>query len=208
MFTGIVQAKVEVLNFVKKAQFARLTLALPAALGSGLTTGASIAVNGACLTVTEIIDAAVSFDLIMETLRITNLDELQPGSWVNVERAARFGDEIGGHQLSGHIHDTVTVCAIDTPPDNCILRFAVPPTWRQYIFAKGYVGLNGASLTIAAVADDCFTVYLIPETLRITTFGQIRIGDRVNLEIDTQTQCIVDTVTRMLTDTAHPLNKV
>ncbi len=208
MFTGIVQAKVEVLNFVKKAQFARLTLALPAALRSGLTTGASIAVNGACLTVTEIIDAAVSFDLILETLRITNLGELQPGHWVNLERAARFGDEIGGHQLSGHIHDTVTICAIDTPTDNCLLRFAVPPAWRRYIFAKGYVGLNGASLTIAAVEDDCFTVYLIPETLRITTFGQARLGDRVNLEIDTQTQCIVDTVTRILADTAHPLNKV
>ncbi|SEH08040.1 riboflavin synthase subunit alpha [Candidatus Venteria ishoeyi] len=198
MFTGIVQGQAKVLRFEKKSQAAHLVLELPADLRDKIALGGSIAVNGACLTVTAFEGAQVSFDLIMETLRVTNLGDLQPGSLVNVERAAKFNDEIGGHLLSGHVHTVAEISAIEQPEDNRVLTFKLEPQWQKYILNKGYIGLNGCSLTIAEVLENQFKVYLIPETLRITTFGTLQTGARVNIEIDTQTQAVVDTVERVL----------
>ncbi|MDM8546173.1 riboflavin synthase subunit alpha [Candidatus Venteria ishoeyi] len=198
MFTGIVQGQAKVLRFEKKSQAAHLVLELPADLRDKIALGGSIAVNGACLTVTAFEGAQVSFDLIMETLRVTNLGDLQPGSLVNVERAAKFNDEIGGHLLSGHVHTVAEISAIEQPEDNRVLTFKLEPQWQKYILNKGYIGLNGCSLTIAEVLENQFKVYLIPETLRITTFGALQTGARVNIEIDTQTQAVVDTVERVL----------
>ncbi|HXH04420.1 MAG TPA: riboflavin synthase subunit alpha [Candidatus Competibacteraceae bacterium] len=199
MFTGIVQAALPVHAIIRKPQLHTLTLRFPPELGAGLRLGASVAVNGVCLTVARLgADGAVDFDVMMESLRITNLGGLEEGARVNVERAARFGDEIGGHPLSGHISDTVAITAIEAPQNNRVLTFRAAPRWMKYILPKGYVALNGCSLTVGQVGDDWFNVYLIPETLRITTFGEARVGDRVNLELDSQTQAIVDTVERVL----------
>lgn len=198
MFTGIVQGQATVSAIEKLDQFMRLQLTLPTERADNLQLGASIAVNGTCLTVTAFEGNRVSFDLIMETLRVTNLGLLAVGDRVNFERAARFGDEIGGHLLSGHIHDQVTISRIERTDTNCILWFEASPGWMKYILPKGFVALNGCSLTIGEVQDNRFNVYLIPETLGITIFGAASVGDQVNLEVDPHTQAVVDTVERYL----------
>lgn len=199
MFTGIVQGQATVTAIEKLDQFMRLQLTLPPERADNLQLGASIAVNGTCLTVTGFEGNSVSFDLIMETLRVTNLGLLSIGDRVNFERAARFGDEIGGHLLSGHIHDQVSIWNIERTDTNCILWFEVDPRWMKYILPKGFVALNGCSLTIGEVQENRFNVYLIPETLSITVFGTATVGDRVNLEVDPHTQAVVDTVERYMT---------
>jgi riboflavin synthase len=175
-------------------------LRLPEALLPGLEPGASVAHNGCCLTVTAIDGDKVSFDLMQETLKVTNLGELKVGSKVNVERAARFGDEIGGHAMSGHILGTATVSCVIPSENNHQVWFRVPRAWMRYIFTKGYIGIDGISLTIGDVQGDEFNVNLIPETLQRTSIGTRRIGDRINIEIDPQTQAIVDTVERVMAE--------
>ena len=198
MFTGIVQGTAEIIDIVKKENFRTHRLRFPAAAIEGLSTGASVAHNGCCLTVTRIEGDRVDFDLMQETLRATNLGGLEVGDRVNFERAARFGDEIGGHAMSGHILCTAEVVAVDVTANNHRIRFRLPDAWRKYLFTKGYIGIDGISLTIGEVSGSEFDVNLIPETLERTTLGERRIGDRVNIEIDPQTQAIVDTVERIL----------
>ena len=176
----------------------QLTLELPQKHCDNLQTGASIAVNGTCLTITAFTANQVKFDLIMETLKVTNLGGLKPGDSVNFERAARIGDEIGGHMLSGHIHGQASIINIEQPEDNRIIWFEAEPDLMKYILPKGFVALNGCSLTIGDVKENRFNVYLIPETLTVTTFGASSAGDKINLEIDSQTQAVVDTVERYM----------
>jgi riboflavin synthase len=197
MFSGIVQNRAPVTFEARLPQLWTLSVPLSARQAEGLDTGASIALNGACLTVTRLENDRAYFDVMMETLRVTNLVDLTDGDLVNVERAARFGDDIGGHVMSGHVHHCVPIVAIDRPENNCIVWFGINAEQRRYLFPKGYVGLNGCSLTIGEVLDDRFNVFLIPETLSVTTFGEARIGDRVDLEYDAHTQAIVDTLARM-----------
>jgi riboflavin synthase len=198
MFTGIVQGTAKVISIIKKTGLQTHTITLPDAYTQQLEIGASIAHNGCCLTVTEVNGDNVTFDLMQETLRLTNLGDLVEGDLINFERAAKFGDEIGGHVMSGHIIDTVTVAEIITSENNKTLWFKAPQSLIKYILPKGFVGLNGCSLTIGDVVDDTFSVHLIPETLERTTFGQSVTGDRVNLEIDANTQAVVDTVERVM----------
>jgi len=200
MFTGIVQGTAEVVAITEKTNFRTHVLRLPEALLSGLEPGASVAHNGCCLTVTAIDGDSVSFDLMQETLRVTNLGELKVGDQVNVERAARFGDEIGGHAMSGHILGTATVSRVIPSENNHQVWFCVPQEWMRYIFTKGYIGIDGISLTIGDVEGDEFNVNLIPETLQRTNIGTRRVGDRINIEIDPQTQAIVDTVERVMAE--------
>lgn len=197
MFTGIVQNKAPIRWEADTENLKTLSLPLSDQQLNGLTIGASIALNGTCLTVKRIEAGRAWFDIMMESLRVTNLGELNDGDLVNVERAARFGDDIGGHVMSGHIHATVPVVDVERPDNNCIIWFGLTPELRSYLFPKGFVGLNGCSLTIGEVRDDRFNVYLIPETLAVTTFGEVAVGQRVNLEIDAHTQAIVDTLHRM-----------
>lgn len=165
----------------------------------GLAIGASVANNGVCLTVTEINDDLVSFDLMQETLRITNLGALKVGDWVNIERAMQMGMEIGGHILSGHVYCTATISNIIASENNRQIWFELPNTEvMKYILTKGFVAVDGISLTIGEVRGNQFCVNLIPETLQRTLMGQRKLGDRVNIEIDSQTQAIVDTVERYL----------
>ncbi|WP_136486378.1 riboflavin synthase subunit alpha [Vibrio sp. H11] len=198
MFTGIVQGTAKVVTIEKKEKFQTHVLQLPAALGQGLTIGASVAHNGCCLTVTKIDGEQVSFDLMQETLRLTNLGDLEVGAEVNIERAAKFGDEIGGHHMSGHISEVGTIVEIIDSPNNKTIWFELPPQHMKYVLAKGYIGLDGCSLTIGEVKDNRFNVHLIPETMQRTLFGARQVGDKINIEFDPQTQAIVDTVERVL----------
>ncbi|MGL4454604.1 MAG: riboflavin synthase subunit alpha [Plesiomonas sp.] len=198
MFTGIVQGKAQLISITEKDHFRTHVVSLPDTLLHQLETGASVAHNGVCLTVTQIDGNNVSFDLMKETLRITNLGLLQCGDWVNIERAARFGDEIGGHAMSGHIMATAEVVRILTSETNHQIWFKLPVELMKYVLDKGYIGVDGISLTVGETTKSRFCVNLIPETRERTTLGQRRLGEKVNIEIDPQTQAIVDTVTRIL----------
>ncbi|MGH1463384.1 MAG: riboflavin synthase subunit alpha [Neptuniibacter sp.] len=198
MFTGIVQGTAIVQSITRKDDFMQLTVELPKANCNNLQLGASIALNGTCLTVTAFEGNYVNFDLIIETLNVTNLGNLKVGDRINFERAASFGDEIGGHVLSGHIHSKVAIVEIEKTATNCIIWFEVDDKWLRYIFPKGFVALNGCSLTIGEIKEKRFNVYLIPETLAITTFGEKGVGSIINMEIDAHTQAIVDTVDRYM----------
>jgi riboflavin synthase len=200
MFTGIVQGTAEVVAIEEKENFRTHVVRLPEALLPGLEPGASVAHNGCCLTVTRIDGDQVSFDLMQETLKVTNLGELKVGDRVNVERAARFGDEIGGHAMSGHILCTAEVSRVIDSANNRQVWFRLPAQWTKYVFTKGYIGIDGISLTIGDVAGDTFNVNLIPETLERTNIGSRQVGDRINIEIDPQTQAIVDTVERVMAE--------
>jgi riboflavin synthase len=198
MFTGIVQGCGTLLSIEQKQDFRRHLVRLPAALLGGLEPGASVAHNGCCLTVSAIDGDAVAFDLMQETLRVTNLGALVVGDEVNLERAAKFGDEIGGHAMSGHIFCQAVITQVVKSADNRTLWFSLPPEALKYVLTKGYIGIDGASLTVGEVREDQFCVHLIPETLTRTTLGAREVGARVNIEIDPQTQAIVDTVERVL----------
>lgn len=198
MFTGIVRGIGRIVQI--KQQPGLMQFGVTNNELAGLQKGASVAVNGVCLTAVSIDSTTVWFDVIEETLNRTNLISLHNGDLVNLERAARFGDEIGGHILSGHIFGTAKVLSIQKSQNNCVVSFQCPKEWIKYLFPKGYVALNGASLTLVDVdkKKDSFSVHLIPETLQNTIFGTVKNGDLVNLEVDAQTQAIVDTIERML----------
>lgn len=197
MFTGIVQGIAIIDKLDARPGLTTYTVRFPEDMLDGVSIGASVAINGTCLTVTEQQGTCLLFDAMQETLRLTTLGSLQAGDQVNFERAARIGDEIGGHLLSGHIHTTAKVVSVETPENNRTLTFEVPQDWQRYLFPKGYIAVNGASLTIGEVNGNRFNVHLIPETLRATTFQHIVEGDQVNIEVDSQTQTIVDTLARM-----------
>ena len=199
MFSGIVQGVAPIHSITEKADFRTQVVKLPPEMRKGLAIGASVANNGVCLTVTEINDDLVSFDLMQETLRITNLGALKVGDWVNIERAMQMGAEVGGHILSGHVYCTATISNIIASENNRQIWFELPNTEvMKYILTKGFVAVDGISLTIGEVRGNQFCVNLIPETLQRTLMGQRKLGDRVNIEIDSQTQAIVDTVERYL----------
>lgn len=199
MFTGIVKglSKVEALE-VKKG-LAHYAIAFTPELSKGLELGASVSIDGICQTVVRVEGNLVWFDAIEETLKRTTLKNLRVGQKVNVERSAKFGDEIGGHVLSGHIFGTARIKKVDKWDNNQAVTFECPKEWTKYLFSKGYIALDGVSLTLVDVNPaGLFSVHLIPETLRLTTFGFKKEGDLVNLEFDSQTQSIVDTVERVL----------
>jgi riboflavin synthase len=199
MFTGIVQGTAEVLAIEEKPNFRTHIVRLPTELLPGLELGASVSHNGCCLTVTEVQGDRVSFDLVKETLRITNLGDLNVGDTINVERAAKFSDEIGGHLMSGHIMTTAEISKIITSENNREIWFKPQDAQQmKYILHKGFIGIDGISLTVGEVTKTKFCVHLIPETLARTTLGAKRLGDRVNIEIDAHTQAIVETVERVL----------
>uniref|UniRef100_A6VUP3 Riboflavin synthase n=1 Tax=Marinomonas sp. (strain MWYL1) TaxID=400668 RepID=A6VUP3_MARMS len=202
MFTGIVQGKATVQSASQVGRNKRLEIVFPAGVMLSQQLGASVAINGVCLTVAEIGHDILTFDVIDTTLALTNIGLLQTGDVVNFERAAKMGDEIGGHVMSGHIMTSVTVSRIEKIEESVHIRFTTDRQnevdARRYLFNKGYVGLNGASLTISDIGNDWLEVSLIPETLRLTTFSSLTVGDKVNLEIDAHTQATVDTVERIL----------
>jgi riboflavin synthase len=197
MFSGIVQQKCVVKDLVRSEGLLRFTGEL-GTLAIDVRIGASIAIGGVCLTVVEKTNETATFEVIQETLVKTTLGQLREGDWVNVERSVRVGDEIGGHRVSGHVTGMATIRSIETPVNNHIVTLACDPAWIEYLLPKGFVALDGCSLTIVDVGADWFTIHLIPETLRVTTFGQKTVGDRVNLELDPETQAIVATVKRYL----------
>jgi len=208
MFTGIVQGLASVATLTDRAGLRSFELAFPPGFDAGLEIGASVACDGVCLTVTQLpAPGRACFDVMQQSLGLTTLASLAVGSRLNVERAARDGAEIGGHPLSGHVDCVGSLLAVHQPENNHVLRIGVPASHMRYVFAKGYIAINGASLTIAEAnrRERWFEVWLIPETLRMTTFGSKQVGDGLNIEIERSTQVLVDTVREALDERLGPL---
>jgi len=200
MFTGIVQAQARVTALTHKSDIVTLRMAFPVGFLKEITIGASVSIHGCCLTVVALHGDEADFDMVPETLARTSFKSLKVGDLVNAERSLKFGDEVGGHILSGHIDLVATISHIEKFDHSRVMTFNIPSDWVKYVFEKGYVALNGASLTVTHVdrSANAFKVSLIPETLAKTTFGHVVVGDVANVEIDRTTQAIVDTVERVL----------
>ena len=208
MFTGIVQAVASLDAIEERTGLRSFTIEFPAGFCEDLAIGASVAVDGVCLTVTHIESATrARFDVMQQSLAITTLGAAVQGQRVNVERAAREGAEIGGHPLSGHVDCVARLLQRRVLENNLVWRIAVPASHMRYVFAKGYIAVNGASLTIAECdrAAGWFEVWLIPETRRATVFEDKREGDVLNIEIERQTAVIVDTVRAAVDERLAPL---
>ncbi|GEM76755.1 riboflavin synthase [Vibrio sagamiensis] len=208
MFTGIIQSIANIVEVVDKKGIRTFTIDFKPGFCTDLEIGASIAIDGVCLTVTEIVsDVRVKFDVMLQSLLITTLSKYEASSWVNAERAAKDGAEIGGHPLSGHVDFNIAVLDIKHIEDNYCMRFDLPEAWKKYIFSKGYIALNGASLTVSDVnkTEGWFEVWLIPETRRMTVFEQKKVGDWINVEIERGTQVVVDTVRETIAENLGPL---
>ncbi len=183
MFTGIVQAKGQVVTKRLSPEGERLEIAVPEGFNKDLREGASVSVNGVCLTVTEYSKERISFDVIHETLRATNLGDLNKTTEVNIERSLKFGDEVGGHLLSGHVSCACNA-SLNRGEGEVEILVEKPLGWGDHIIPKGYVALNGVSLTVGKVTDDNFSVFLIPETVKSTNLLSIEEGAKLNLEVD------------------------
>ena len=198
MFSGIVQETGKVIGFVKEKDIYNLSIECSSEFISDLKKGASISVDGVCLTVKDENPEILRFDLVEETIKRTNFQNIKTGDNVNIERSLKMGDEIGGHPVSGHIHGISKVISIDKRDQSWDVKFSVESFMHDYMLHKGYVAINGCSLTIGEVSNESFMIHLIPETLSITNLFQLEQDSVVNIELDQNTIIIADTVKKYL----------
>jgi len=199
MFTGIVEELGEVVAVERGADSAVLTVRGPVVTGDA-TPGASIAVNGVCLTVVGHDGHSFSVDVMAETLSRSSLGSLRVGDVVNLERAMAATSRFGGHIVQGHVDGTGQILA-RLPGDRWeVVQLTLPPDLSRYVVEKGSITVDGISLTVSAITEDTFSVSLIPTTLELTTLGHKKVGDLVNLEVDV----VAKYVERLLT---HPTTK-
>jgi riboflavin synthase len=199
MFTGIIEERGEIAHIERGDGAVRLTVRGPLAV-TGARLGDSIAVSGVCLTVVSHDDASFVADVMAQTLAMSTLDSVAVGRGVNLERAARVGDRLGGHIVQGHVDGVATLLAVTPGSAWRVLRFALPPELAPLVVDKGSIAVDGVSLTVSALsgpseAEPWFEVSLIPETLSATTLGSLAVGDVVNIETD----ILARHVERMLT---------
>lgn len=183
MFTGIVEELGEVVACEDLGDAARLVIRGPL-VASDARHGDSIAVNGVCLTVVDVLPDGFSADVMAETLKRSSLGSVQTGSAVNLERAAAVNSRLGGHIVQGHVDGTGEVISRTPSPHWEVVRISVPRTLSRYIVEKGSITVDGTSLTVSALGQDWFEVSLIPTTLAATTLGRAPVGATVNLEVD------------------------
>lgn len=182
MFTGIVQpATVHAFDHLNNGG---VRLSLDLSFADDLKLGESVAVNGCCLTVAEMSDTRADFDLLQETLRVTNLGDLKSGSLVNVERALQIGDRLSGHFVQGHVDTTAEVLALELEGQDHRYQITVPEEFRRYLIRKGSITIDGMSLTAATVDETSMTIWITPHTFQVTNLRDRSAGDRVNLEFD------------------------
>jgi riboflavin synthase len=202
MYSGITQGLFPVKSLIKRPGLFHYSVVLNEELAKDLKIGSSVSIDGVCQTVVAIHGYEVSFDAMQETLAKTTLNELFVNRKVSVERSVGFGDEIGGHELSGHIFETGIIIDKKISGENLCLSIQSSETCFPFIKPKGYIAVDGSSLTIGLTdkKQHSFEVYLIPETLRKTNFGNKNIGDNVNIEPDMKTMLLVETVQSYFSD--------
>lgn len=184
MFTGIVEEVGQVISLEEKEKAWELRMTNPFQDGSGIEAGASISVNGCCLTLVEQATDTARFELLEETLRKTNLGSLTEGSVVNLERALAADGRLGGHFVSGHVDTCGVIAVFEEQGKNLYLQISIPPASSRYLVDKGSIAVNGCSLTVCDVLEDSFAVWLIPHTLTKTNLAELKKGDSLNLEFD------------------------
>jgi riboflavin synthase len=196
MFTGIIQSVSLDSTFKQKKFGVELILKVEPSFTKDLKIGDSVAVNGVCLTVTRFDKNQINFDVIHESLKTTNLNKNYRKLNLNLERSLKMGDEIGGHLVSGHVHEIAEVKSFKEGKER-ILTINKTPKVKDYIFQKGYVAINGIGLTVSDSNENDFSVSLIPETIKATNLSLIDKGDFLNIEADQQTIAIVETVKKI-----------
>lgn len=203
MFTGIIETRGSVEALRREAGSARLVVRTPQPVGD-VRVGDSVAVNGACLTVTRVEGRTLSFDAVAETLDKTALADLRVGSEVNLERAMQAGARFDGHIVQGHVDGTGTVRSLERRREDVRLAIDCDPGFAALLVEKGSVAIDGVSLTVVGVETTGFDVALIPHTLSVTTLGALEPGRRVNLEADVLGKYVKRYVERVLAERAHP----
>lgn len=182
MFTGLVEATGTVISLEERGEQARLTLAIPFA--GELAVGDSVATNGCCLTVTDLVPGGACFDLLMQTLRKTSLGSLATGAPVNLERALRANARLGGHFVQGHVDDTGTIVDLSPLGQDYRLEVSLPPSIHRYCIDRGSLAIDGISLTIAELRDGSGVFWITPHTFKATNLHGLAAGSPVNLEAD------------------------
>lgn len=182
MFTGLVEATGRVISLQERGEQAQLVLAIPFA--PELTLGESVAVNGCCLTVAQIHDQAISFDLLAQTLQLTSLGALRENSLVNLERALLPTTRLGGHFVQGHVDDVGTILDLSPRGQDHRLEISLPEKVQRYCIPQGSIAIDGISLTIAELHEHSTVFWIIPHTIARTNLQDKKIGDPVNLEAD------------------------
>ena len=198
MFTGIVAGQGYIHKIKNNVNYTSIAIKAPPGFSKNLKRGASVAVNGVCLTAKKGATDLLEFDVITETLEKTNFKLLSKGNKVNLERSMKANTEIGGHLVSGHIHGVGVIKSINDRGQTKDLRIQPPASLMEYLFYKGYVGLNGCSLTIGKVFKSSFNIHLIPETIKVTNFQKMKKGDLINIEIDQTTINTVETIKKIM----------
>jgi riboflavin synthase len=206
MYSGIVKGLATVLEFSINGENGVLVIDRKLDCLKELELGGSIAIDGICLTVADFTPKSIKFDLSLETIKTSNICNLSVNSQVNLETPLLYGQQNGGHNISGHIDGVAVVSNKNFTPSSHQITFEIESPLNRYIFQKGFIGLNGCSLTLNQVEQNrqnksaSFSIWLIPETLKRTNLSLLEVGDKVNIEVDRHIQAIVDTVTALLQD--------
>lgn len=185
MFTGIIQSVGEVIERRKKGGDLNFIIKTNFQETSDIQLGDSIAHNGVCLTVTELHDDCITVDVSVETINLTDVSDWQVGTLINLEKSMTLSDKLGGHMVSGHVDDQAQCIAIKESARSTIYEFKIPQHMDKYVVKKGSIAINGVSLTVNAIEDEVLSINLIPHTIEHTNLGTLRVGDHVNIEIDT-----------------------
>ena len=196
MFSGIVQATSKKITFEVKDYGYKLSIFVSETFTKKIKKGDSVSVNGVCLTVVDFKKNLLIFDVVHESIKLTNLLESNESRPFNLERSLKVGDEVGGHFVSGHVHDVAEVISFKNDKER-ILKVKIPKSIKDYIFKKGYIAINGISLTVVEVKANFFTMSIIPETYSSTNLIYLKKKDFVNVEADQQTISIVETVKKL-----------
>lgn len=196
MFSGIVQTTSKKITFDVKDYGYRLSILVSETFTKKIKKGDSVSVNGVCLTVVDFKKNLLIFDVVHESIKLTNLLESYESRPFNLERSLKVGDEVGGHFVSGHVHDVAEVISFKNDKEK-ILKVKIPKSIKDYIFKKGYIAINGISLTVVEVKANFFTMSIIPETYSSTNLIYLKEKDFVNVEADQQTISIVETVKKL-----------
>ena len=198
MFSGIVQEIGIIDSLVEGNEHLTIMVSCSVDFAKDKKVGDSVSVDGVCLTITKKTNSSLTFDAVKETLERTIIKNYAKGSFVNIESSLSFGGSVGGHLMSGHIHLKGIVKEVLIVGDSKDIVIDTSPEWSKYLSEKGYIGINGCSITIGKIHDSRFQIHLIPETLKTTNLDNLVFGDEINLEIDQSTIAIVDTTERIL----------
>ena len=198
MFSGIVSGLASIKSLKKEVDILSIEVKAPKNFSKKLKRGASVSVDGVCLTAKNSNSDIIKFDIIEETLLRSTLGSLRKSQKVNLERSITQSTEIGGHLMSGHIHSVAKIMNIYVKKSSRDMKISIPKGMQKYVLEKGYIGINGCSLTVGKVSKTLFNIHLIPETLKATNLSLLEKGQLVNIELDQNTVTIVDTVEKIL----------